>query len=229
MFQPIKKVFSSVLEHTITDNFENGDIWQLQVHHTVKSLFSLQSHAGSPLWWGMLACLGPWSPATRSIPCSAITVNRVSSRDTPPLYVAGPTANGTPPKSPAQAVSTHLLGTCVLNHEAAQHFAMFSLHSLSSVSSAATYHKSFTLRRRNNQNNDQQNRHHNHHIHHSKSHQEHNQNQEQQQSYDIFKSLWEPLHSLGQQLQREKRHQQVQSHNKHQIRHWLALWFCKSD
>lgn len=104
----------------------------------------------------------------------------------------------------------------------------FSLHSLSSVSSAATYHKSFTLWRRNNQNNDQQNRHHNHHIHHSKSHQEHNQNHEQQQSYDVFQSLWEPLHSLGQKLQREKRHQQVQTHNKHQIRHWLALWFCKS-
>lgn len=95
-----------------------------------------------------------------------------------------------------------------------------------SFSTAGTYHKSFTLRRRNNQNNDQQNRHYNHHIHHSRSHQGHNDNQEQQQSYNIFQSFWKPLHSLGQQPQREKR--QVKTLQRHQMRHWLDLWFCKS-
>lgn len=41
----------------------------------------------------------------RSAPWSVITVNRASSRDTPPLYAAKPTANGTHQKSPARAVS----------------------------------------------------------------------------------------------------------------------------
>ncbi|KAM9338728.1 versican core protein [Symphorus nematophorus] len=78
--------------------------------------------------------------------------------------------------------------------------------------SPATYHKSFTLRRRNNQNNGQQNRHYNDHIHHTKSQQKHNQNQEQQQSYNFFQSVWKGF-------QREKRHQQVQTHNQDQMRH----------
>lgn len=193
---------------------------QVQASHWNLIVFSHQCHADSPLWWRMPACLGPWSLATRSMPCSATTVNRVLSRDAPPQYNAGPTANGTYPESPAQAVSTHVLGTLVHNHEAAQHFQVFLLLGLCFVSSAATYHKSFTLRRRNNQNNDQQTRLYHHHIHYSKSHQEHHQNQEQHQSYSVFKSLWKP-HSPEQQ--REKRHQQVQTHNEQQIRHWLAL------
>nr|XP_046231049.1 versican b [Scatophagus argus] len=82
--------------------------------------------------------------------------------------------------------------------------------------SPATYHKSFTLRRRNNQSIDQQIRLHNHHINHAKSHQKPNQNQEQQQSYDFLQGLWKPR---GEQLQREWRHQQVQTHHEDQIRH----------
>lgn len=91
---------------------------------------SHQFHAGSPPWWRMLACSGPWSLTTKSIPCSAITANRVSSRDTPPLYVAGQMANGTPPKSPAQAVSTHLWGTSVHNPEAVQPVVDFTFNTL---------------------------------------------------------------------------------------------------
>lgn len=64
-----------------------------------------QSHAGSPLWSKMLACLEAWSLVTRSTPCSAITVNQASSRGTPPPYAAGPMASGTSRESPAQAVS----------------------------------------------------------------------------------------------------------------------------
>ena len=85
-----------------------------------------QSHAGSPLWWRTLVSLGPWSLATRSTLCCVITVNRASSRDSPPLYAAGPTANGTSPKSPAQAVSTPVEE--VLNHEAVQHVFNALLH-----------------------------------------------------------------------------------------------------
>ncbi|XP_070845461.1 versican core protein [Chaetodon trifascialis] len=76
--------------------------------------------------------------------------------------------------------------------------------------SPATYHRSFSLRRRNNQNNEQQDRHHSHHIHHSKS-QKHKQNHEQQQSYDALQNIWKPL-----LLQREKRHQM---HSEGQMRH----------
>lgn len=74
--------------------------------------------------------------------------------------------------------------------------------------SPATFHKSFTLRRRNNQYDGQQNRHYdNHHIHHTKSHQKHRQ-QGQQQNYEILR-----------QLLREKRQHGVQTHNKYQKRH----------
>ncbi|XP_071322114.1 versican core protein [Trachinotus anak] len=86
--------------------------------------------------------------------------------------------------------------------------------------SPATFHKSFTLRRRNNQNNEQQNRRYNHHVHHTRSHQKHSQNQEQQQqSYNVLQSLWNPLQNRVQQLLREKRDLQVQTHNKDQMRH----------
>lgn len=118
--------------------------------------------------------------------------------------------------------------TGVHNHEGVQPAEYFIFNTHSSVSSAATYHKSFTLRRRNNQNSDQQNRHYNHHIHHTRDHQGHNDNQEQRQSYNIFQSFWKPLHSPDQQPQREKRHQKVQIHKQHHIGHWLDLWFCKA-
>ncbi|XP_023144218.2 versican core protein-like [Amphiprion ocellaris] len=84
--------------------------------------------------------------------------------------------------------------------------------------SPATYHKSFTLRRRSNQN-EQQQRPFNHHIHHSKSHEKHNQNQEQQQDYNILQNLWNPFQSRVQKLLREKRQLQAQTHTQDQMRH----------
>lgn len=87
-----------------TRSYDIFDLSYLKLLHLL--VFCHQSHAGSPLWWRTLVSLGPWSLATRSTPCCVITVNRASSRDSPPLYAAGPTANGTSPKSPAQAVST---------------------------------------------------------------------------------------------------------------------------
>ncbi|XP_040013756.1 versican b [Xiphias gladius] len=85
--------------------------------------------------------------------------------------------------------------------------------------SPTTYHKSFTLQRRNNQNQEQQNRHYNHHIHHTKGHQKHSQNPEQQQSYNILQSLWNPFQNRVQQLLREKRELQGQTHNEDRMRH----------
>ncbi|XP_035524484.1 LOW QUALITY PROTEIN: versican core protein-like [Morone saxatilis] len=76
----------------------------------------------------------------------------------------------------------------------------------------ATYHRSVSLRHRNNQNNEQQNRHYNNHVHHSSSHQKQNQEEQQQQSYSLLQNLWKSF-------QREKRHQQVQTHNEDQMRH----------
>ncbi|XP_070781162.1 versican core protein [Enoplosus armatus] len=79
--------------------------------------------------------------------------------------------------------------------------------------SPATYHKSFTLRRRN----EQQNRHHNQHVHHTKTHQKHHQ--EQPQSYSVFQRFWNPFQSQVQDPLREKRHPQVQTQNEDQMRH----------
>ncbi|KAM3874225.1 versican core protein [Diretmus argenteus] len=76
--------------------------------------------------------------------------------------------------------------------------------------SPATYHKSFAQRQHNNQNNHQQNRYYNHHLHHTKGHPKHNYHQEQYPSLDVPQSSWNPFESRYQQLQREKRQQQLQ-------------------
>lgn len=81
------------------------------------------------------------------------------------------------------------------------------------VFSAATYHKSFTLQRRDNQKG-HQDRHSHHHIHH-KSQEEHSQNQEQQ-TYNMLQSHWNPEQSRDQQLLREKRH--LQAHSQDQMK-----------
>ncbi|XP_073333665.1 neurocan core protein-like [Pagrus major] len=82
--------------------------------------------------------------------------------------------------------------------------------------SPATYHKSFTLRRRNSQNNEQQYWHHKHHIN-PKSHQKNNHNLGHGQSFNIFRS--KPFQTQVEKPQREKRHQQVQTHAEDHMRH----------
>ncbi|XP_030006711.1 versican core protein isoform X1 [Sphaeramia orbicularis] len=84
--------------------------------------------------------------------------------------------------------------------------------------SPATYHKSFSLRRRNNQNNEQQNRLLNHHIHQTKSHEKHNQ-PEQQQSYSILHNFLGPFQKRFQQLLREKRQPEGLTQDEDQMRH----------
>ncbi|KAM3599899.1 uncharacterized protein V6R79_013549 [Siganus canaliculatus] len=82
--------------------------------------------------------------------------------------------------------------------------------------SPATYHKSFTLRRRNHLNGEQKNHLHNQHPHHTSQNQnlihEQSQNQnliqEQSQNQEQEQSFWKPFQSRE---QREKRHDQSQS------------------
>lgn len=89
------------------------------------------------------------------------------------------------------------------------------------TSSAVTYHKSFILRRRNNQNADQQNRHFNHHVHrYFRRHEEPNQ----EQMYDM--DVMEPFQDAEQEMQREKRHQNVpKGSEQEEERHWLGFRF----
>lgn len=163
----------------------------------------------------MLVCSGPSSPATRSIPFSATTANRVWFRDTPPPYVAAPTANGTFPELRAQAVSTRAFS--FFNWKAAHQVTVAH-----PAPSAVTYHKSLILRRRNNQNADQQNWRFNRHVHrHFRSHQELGERQEQMYDMDVM----EPFQDAEQELQREKRHQKVQKSREQEEAHWLASRF----
>ncbi|XP_030579775.1 versican core protein [Archocentrus centrarchus] len=82
--------------------------------------------------------------------------------------------------------------------------------------SPATYHKSLTQRRHNQ--NGHQNRHYHQHIHHTRRQEEHRQNQEQQQTYNMLQSNWSPVQSRDEQLLREKRQLQVQTHGRGQMR-----------
>lgn len=151
----------------------------------------------------------------RSTPFSATTANRVWSRDTPPPYVAAPTANGTFPELRAQAVSTRAFS--FFNWQAAHQVTVAH-----PAPSAVTYHKSLILRRRNNQNADQQNWRFNHHVHrHFRSHQEPGERQEQMYNMDVM----EPFQDAEQELQREKRHQKVQKSREQEETHWLAFRF----
>lgn len=89
-----------------------------------------------------------------------------------------------------------------------------------STSSAVTYHKSFILRRRNNQNADQQHRRFNHHVHHYfRRHEEPNQ----EQMYDM--DVMEPFQDAEQEMQREKRHQNVPKGSEQEETHWLGFRF----
>lgn len=86
---------------------------------------------------------------------------------------------------------------------------------------AASYHKSFMLRR----GNEQHRRLYNYHLHHLGSHRE----EQQQQSQDDIQSLLRPYFSPVSQ-EREKRHPQLQAHQQENTRHWsefvLGFFFC---
>ncbi|XP_047186236.1 versican core protein isoform X2 [Scophthalmus maximus] len=85
--------------------------------------------------------------------------------------------------------------------------------------SPATYHKSFALHHRDNEDSERQNRHRDHHIHRTGSHQKPSRNHEQQQIDSFVQSLWNPLRNQVQQLPREKREAQAQTHNEDRMRH----------
>ncbi|KAG8011015.1 Versican core protein [Nibea albiflora] len=94
-------------------------------------------------------------------------------RTHPPPYAAGPTANGTPRKSPVQAVSNDCLRLLWFR---ITWFSRPLTVFFRRVFSAATYHKSFTAPApQTTRNNEQQNRLYNHHVHRDKSHQKHYQ------------------------------------------------------
>ncbi|XP_068609259.1 versican core protein [Brachionichthys hirsutus] len=79
----------------------------------------------------------------------------------------------------------------------------------------ATYHKSVPFLRRINQNDRQHNQRYGNHVHHAKTHQSPNE----EESFSIFQSLWKAFQRREDTLQREKRHQQVQTHAEDQMRH----------